>query len=56
MEIFEILDDIEQQSALKNKIQEYLNTKRASDKDKSVLIEWGFRLVQYHKAGVAAPA
>jgi phenylalanine-4-hydroxylase len=49
MEIFEILDDTEQQSVLKKKIEEFLNKKRASDKDKAVLIEWGFRLVQYHK-------
>ena len=56
MEIFEILDDIEQQPELKGKIDKFLNAKRASDKDKSVLIEWGFRLVKYHKAGVATPA
>ena len=46
MEIFEILDDIEQQPELKGKIEKFLNQKRATDKDKSVLIEWGFRLVQ----------
>jgi phenylalanine-4-hydroxylase len=49
MEIFEILDDIEQQPELKGKIEKFLNQKRATDKDKSVLIEWGFRLVQFHK-------
>jgi phenylalanine-4-hydroxylase len=57
MEIFEILDETEQQSELKKKIEEFLNKKRASDKDKSVLIEWGFRLVKYHKQGLhATPA
>ncbi len=57
MESFEILDETEQQSELKKKIEEFLNKKRASDKDKSVLIEWGFRLVKYHKQGLhATPA
>jgi phenylalanine-4-hydroxylase len=57
MEIFEILDEIEQQPDLRRKIDKFLNEKRASDKDKSVLIEWGFRLVKYHRQGVqAAPA
>jgi phenylalanine-4-hydroxylase len=49
MEIFEILDTTDQQPELKAKIDKFLNKKRASDKDKSVLIEWGFRLVEYHK-------
>jgi phenylalanine-4-hydroxylase len=49
MEIFEILDTTDQQPQLKAKIEKFLNQKRASDKDKSVLIEWGFRLVEYHK-------
>src|SRR5436190_9278294 len=54
MEIFEILDEIEQQPALKAKIEKFLNQKRGSDKDKSVLIEWGFRLVRYHRQGIHA--
>jgi phenylalanine-4-hydroxylase len=49
MEIFEILDDIEKQPELKNRVEKFLNQKRATDKDKSVLIEWGFRLVKFHK-------
>jgi phenylalanine-4-hydroxylase len=49
MEIFEILDDTEQQPELKKRIEKFLNQKRATDKDKSILIEWGFRLVTYHK-------
>ncbi|HJX24976.1 MAG TPA: hypothetical protein VJ252_02380, partial [Chthoniobacterales bacterium] len=54
MEIFEILDAIEQQPELKSKIDKFLNEKRARDKDKAVLIEWGFRLVKYHRQGVHA--
>ncbi len=49
MEIFEILDTTDQQPELKTKIDKFLNQKRASDNDKAVLIEWGFRLVEYHK-------
>jgi phenylalanine-4-hydroxylase len=56
MEIFEILDEIEQQPDLRRKIDKFLNEKRASDKDKSVLIEWGFRLVKYHRQGVQTAA
>ena len=56
MEIFEILDEIEQQPDLKQRIEKFLSAKRVVDKDKSVLIEWGFRLVSYHKKGIHAPA
>ena len=57
MEIFEILDAIEQQSDLKKRIEAFLNQKRVTDKDRSVLIEWGFRLVKYHRQGIfSAPA
>jgi phenylalanine-4-hydroxylase len=56
MEIFEILDDKEQQPELRKKIQEFLERKRGADKDKSVLIDWGFRLVKYHKQGLQAAA
>jgi phenylalanine-4-hydroxylase len=57
MEIFEVLDEIEQQPELRRKIEKFLNQKRASDKDKAVLIEWGFRLVRYHRQGIhSAPA
>jgi len=57
IEIFEILDEIEQQPDLKKRIETFLNQKRATDKDRSVLIEWGFRLVKYHRQGIfSAPA
>ena len=50
MEIFEILDEIAEQNALKQKIVTFLNEKKLIDRDKATLIEWGFRLVTYHKA------
>ena len=49
MEIFEILDTADQQPELKTKIEKFLNEKKASTKDLSTLISWGFRLVEYHK-------
>jgi len=49
MEIFEILDTIDQQPDLKAKIEKFLNQKKATTKDLSTLIGWGFRLVEYHK-------
>ncbi|HWX16233.1 MAG TPA: aromatic amino acid hydroxylase [Chthoniobacterales bacterium] len=49
MEIFEILDTTNQQSQLKAKIEKFLNQKKATTKDLSTLIGWGFRLVEYHK-------
>jgi len=49
MEIFEILDTTDQQRELKNKIEKFLNEKKAKTKDLSTLISWGFRLVDYHK-------
>ena len=49
MEIFEILDTTDQQSALKAKIERFLNEKKTSTKDFETLISWGFRLVEYHK-------
>jgi phenylalanine-4-hydroxylase len=49
MEIFEILDTTDQQHRLKAKIGKFLNEKKASTKDLSTLIGWGFRLVEYHK-------
>src|SRR5438045_7696693 len=52
MEIFEILDDAGEQNDLKQKIVTFLNEKKLIDKDKATLIEWGFRLVTYHKAGL----
>ena len=49
MEIFEILDTTEQQPELKTRIEKFLNEKKATTKDFSTLIGWGFRLVEYHK-------
>jgi phenylalanine-4-hydroxylase len=49
MEIFEILDTTDQQPELKAKIERFLNQKKATTKDLSTLIGWGFRLVEYHK-------
>ena len=52
MEIFEILDETGQQNALKQQIMTFLNGRKALDKDNATLIEWGFRLVTYHKTGL----
>src|SRR5215831_10725050 len=52
MEIFEILDQIEEQPALKDRIEKFLHHKRLADKEKAVVIEWGFRLVKYHRQGI----
>ena len=49
MEIFEILDETGEQPELKDKIEKFLNKKKATPKDLSTLIGWGFRLVEYHK-------
>ena len=49
MEIYEILDTTDQQPELKAKIEKFLNEKKATTKDFSTLIGWGFRLVEYHK-------
>jgi phenylalanine-4-hydroxylase len=58
MEIFEILDETGQQNALKQQVMTFLNGRKAIDKDNATLIEWGFRLVTYHKTGLetATPA
>jgi phenylalanine-4-hydroxylase len=56
MEIFEILDDAGEQNDLKQRIVTFLNQKKLVDKDKATLIEWGFRLVTYHKAGLQTAA
>ncbi|MDQ6654936.1 MAG: aromatic amino acid hydroxylase [Verrucomicrobiota bacterium] len=49
MEIFEMLDDAGEQNALKQKIMAFLNNRKQLDPEKATLIEWGFRLVTYHK-------
>ncbi|MGZ5552542.1 MAG: aromatic amino acid hydroxylase [Chthoniobacterales bacterium] len=56
MEIFELLDDAGEQNDLKQRIVTFLNEKKLIDKDKATLIEWGFRLVTYHKAGLQTAA
>src|SRR2546423_393123 len=52
MEIFELLDDAGEQNDLKQRIMTFVNQKKLIDKDKATLIEWGFRLVTYHRAGL----
>src|SRR4029078_7789311 len=49
MEIFEVLDDTEQQPELKERVSNFLKKMASTDKDKSTLVDWGFRLVTYHK-------
>ncbi len=50
MEIFEILDETDQQPELKARIEKFLNEKKSASKDFATLIGWGFRLVEYHKS------
>ena len=49
MEIFELLDDTEQQPELKERVMAFLNKIATADRDKQTLVQWGFRLVKYHK-------
>jgi phenylalanine-4-hydroxylase len=56
MEIFEILDEAGEQNDLKQKLVAFLNQKKTLDKDVATLIEWGFRLVTYHKTGLQIAA
>jgi phenylalanine-4-hydroxylase len=56
MEIFEILDESGQQSELMARIEKFLNERKARDKNNAILIEWGFRLVTYHKKGLESVA
>jgi phenylalanine-4-hydroxylase len=49
MEIFELLDEAEQQSELKERIAKFLKSVATQNKDKATLVDWGFRLVKYHK-------
>ncbi len=49
MEIFEILDERDEQTALKEKVRSFLEERKAADPDIATLIEWGFRLVKYHQ-------
>ena len=41
-----------QQDALKQQVAAFLNGRKALDKDNAKLIEWGFRLVTYHKTNL----
>ncbi len=52
MEIFEILDELDEQPSLKQKVKAFLEDKKTKTKDLSTLISWGFRLVEYHKQGI----
>jgi len=54
MEIFEILDELGEQKALKEKVARFLQARKAADKEIATLIEWGFRLVTYHKQDARA--
>ncbi len=49
MEIFELLDTVAEQGALKERVAAFLRKIAGADKDKQTLIDWGFRLVEYHK-------
>jgi len=49
MEIFEILDEAGQQPELKERIVKFLKQVASTNKDKQTLVDWGFRLVEYHK-------
>jgi phenylalanine-4-hydroxylase len=54
MEIYEILDEIDEQKPLKEKVAQFLNERKAEDKEIATLVNWGFRLVTYHKQGAPA--
>ena len=54
MEIYEILDEIDEQKPLKEKVARFLNQRKTEDKEIATLINWGFRLVTYHKQGAPA--
>jgi phenylalanine-4-hydroxylase len=49
MEIYELLDDSDQQPELKERIVKFLHRIASTNKDKQTLVDWGFRLVKYHK-------
>ncbi|MEP7071369.1 MAG: aromatic amino acid hydroxylase, partial [Verrucomicrobiota bacterium] len=49
MEIFELLDETGQQVELRERVASFLRQMTSKDADKKTLIEWGFRLVEYHK-------
>jgi phenylalanine-4-hydroxylase len=49
MEIYELLDETEQQPELKERVANHLRQIATTNRDKETLVEWGFRLVKYHK-------
>jgi phenylalanine-4-hydroxylase len=49
MEIFELLDETEQQPELKERVSAFLKKIASTNKDNQTLVDWGFRLVKYHK-------
>ncbi|PZR76796.1 MAG: aromatic amino acid hydroxylase, partial [Chthoniobacterales bacterium] len=49
MEIYELLDETQQQPELRARVAEFLKKVATCDKDKETLVSWGFRLVKYHK-------
>ena len=54
MEIFEILDEIDAQPELKEKVRHFLEETKERNRNLATLIGWGFRLVTYHRQGEAA--
>jgi phenylalanine-4-hydroxylase len=54
MEIYEVLEEIDEQKALQEKVAQFLNERKAEDREIATLINWGFRLVTYHKQGAPA--
>ena len=54
MEIFEILDELGEQKALQEKVAQFLEARKTADKEIATLVEWGFRLVTYHKQDARA--
>jgi phenylalanine-4-hydroxylase len=49
MEIFELLDETGDQATLKDRIATFLRQIASTNPDKKTLVDWGFRLVEYHK-------
>ena len=45
----EILDEVGQQPELKERVAKFLKQVALTNKDKQTLVDWGFRLVEYHK-------
>ncbi len=56
MEIYEILDERENEPALKEKVQRFLEEMKEKNRELSTLIGWGFRLVTYHQQEKHVPA